>query len=78
LLLEVLQHITLNLRNPNGANVCSKSPPMPRAPCHDILTVTDEPGPAAAMVQLVTIVELAVRSLRLRPQLAYICVCCRG
>jgi hypothetical protein len=54
LLLEVLQHLALNLRNPNGANVFSKNPPMPPAPCYDVLTVTDEPGPAVATVQLVS------------------------
>ena len=42
----------------------SKNPPMPPAPCHDVLTVTDEPGPAGATVQLITIVELASLSIR--------------
>jgi hypothetical protein len=45
LLLEVLQHLAVVFRKPNGANVCSKNAPMAPAPCHDVLTVTDESGP---------------------------------
>ena len=40
---------------------------MPPAPCHDVLTVTDEPGPAGATVQLVTIDELASFSMTVCP-----------
>ena len=67
LLLDVLQHLALNLPQPNGANVISKNPPMPPASCHDVLTVTDEPGPAGATVQLITIVELASFSITVCP-----------
>ena len=40
---------------------------MPPAPCHDVLTVTDEPGPAGATVQLVTIELLASFSITVCP-----------
>jgi hypothetical protein len=40
---------------------------MPPAPCHDVLTVTDEPGPAGATVQLVIIDELASFSITVWP-----------
>ena len=43
------------------------TPPMPPAPCHDVLTVTEEPGPAGATVQLVTIDELASFSITVCP-----------
>ena len=40
---------------------------MPPAPCQDVLTVTDEPGPAGGTVQLITIVELASLSITVCP-----------
>ena len=43
------------LFSPNGANVFSKNPFTPPAPVHVVVTVTLEPGPAGATVQLVTI-----------------------
>src|SRR5262245_8839500 len=55
------------LRSPNGANVFSKKPPTPPAPCHDVLTVTVEPCPAGETVQLVTIDELASFSMTVWP-----------
>jgi hypothetical protein len=48
LLLEVLQHLALNLPQPERREGLLEDWPMPPAPCHDVLTVTDEPGPAGA------------------------------
>ena len=44
-----------------------RSPSTPPAPCHVVLTVTLEPGPAGATVQLVTIDELASFSMTVWP-----------
>ena len=40
---------------------------MPPAPCHDVLTVTDEPSPAGATVQFVIIDEFASFSMTVCP-----------
>jgi hypothetical protein len=40
---------------------------MPPAPCHDVLTVTDDPGPAGATVQLVIMDEFASFSMTVWP-----------
>ena len=56
----------MNLAQPQR-RVFSKNPPMPPAPSNDVFTVTDEPGPAGATVQFVTIVELASFSITVCP-----------
>ena len=40
---------------------------MPPAPCHDVFSVTDEPDPDGATVQLVTIELLASFSMTVCP-----------
>ena len=50
---------------------------MPPAPVQDVFTVTDEPGPAGATVQLVTIDELASFSMTVRPATSTVAFTCR-
>ena len=44
-LLEVASTLPCILRNPNGASVFSRNPPMPPAPCHDVLNFLDVAHP---------------------------------
>ena len=53
--------------SPSGAKVFSKKPPMPPAPVQVVFTVTLDPGPAGATVQLVTMDEFASFSMTVWP-----------
>src|ERR1700752_4216158 len=55
------------LFSPKGAKVFSKKPFTPPAPFQVVFSVTLDPGPAGATVQLVTMDELASFSMTLWP-----------